>query len=232
LPTGPANGTRLTSHDQRPTTAYSVFGNLCCARHYFTARGQEGRCPLDAELSLPAHGYADLLREWAVYGTTDESYRECQTVLERILGVSLSLQALETGVAEAGVRRNQAMAGVFTDPASLTPECLNGTLERRGLKGASVSGIRQRARVNGLFSVRAFYDVSYVGSVPEEAPKRLILKLSLPHSEPSQRMIRQEVEFYRSYGDIAALPLVHYFDAFYAEKAGTSHLLLENLYPR
>ena len=42
-----------------------------------------------------------LLREWAIYGTTDESSRESQTVLERLLGVSLSLQAIETRVADA-----------------------------------------------------------------------------------------------------------------------------------
>ena len=56
---------------------------------------EQGLCPLDAELSLPARCYSDLLREWAVYGTTDESYRESQTVLERILGLSLSVQALD-----------------------------------------------------------------------------------------------------------------------------------------
>jgi hypothetical protein len=95
------DGTRLTYHDQRPTTYYSVFGKVCFARHYFTARGQEGRCPLDAELSLPARGYSDLLREWATYGATDASYRESQTVLERILGLSLSLQAIEIDVMEA-----------------------------------------------------------------------------------------------------------------------------------
>lgn len=96
------DGTRLPPHDQRPTTDSSVFGKVRFARHFFTAPGQEGRCPLDAELSLPARCDADLLREWAVYGTTDESYRESQTVLERILGLSLSLQTLETGVAAAG----------------------------------------------------------------------------------------------------------------------------------
>ena len=71
-------------------------------RHYFTAPGHDGLCPLDAALSLPARCYSDLLREWAAYGTTDESYRESQTVLERMLGVSLSLQAIETSVADAG----------------------------------------------------------------------------------------------------------------------------------
>jgi hypothetical protein len=96
------DGARLTSHDQRPTTYYSVFGNVRFERHYLTTLGQGGRCPLDAELSLPARCYSDLLREWAAYGTTDASYRESQTILERILGLSLSLQAIETSSAEAG----------------------------------------------------------------------------------------------------------------------------------
>ena len=96
------DGTPLTYHDQRPTTDYSVFGKVCFGRPYFTARGHQGLCPLDTALSLPARCYSDLLREWAAYGTTDASYRESQTVLERILGLSLSLQALETGGIEAG----------------------------------------------------------------------------------------------------------------------------------
>ena len=95
------DGTHLIYPDQRPTTSYSVFGKVRFWRHAFTAPGQEGLCPLDAELSLPARCYSDRLREWAVYGTTDESVRESQTVLERILGLSLSVQALESCVAEA-----------------------------------------------------------------------------------------------------------------------------------
>ena len=96
------DGPRRTSHEQRPTTDSSVCGNVRCGRHACTAPGQEGRCPLDAELSVPARCDSDLWQEWAVYGTTDASERASQTVLARILGVSLSIQALETGVAEAG----------------------------------------------------------------------------------------------------------------------------------
>jgi len=96
------DGTRLPYHDQRPTTYDSVFGKVRVARHSFTAPGQEGFCPLDAALSLPARCYADRLREWAVYGATNASDRESQMVLEHILGLSLSLQALESAVAEAG----------------------------------------------------------------------------------------------------------------------------------
>ena len=45
------DGTDLRYHDQRPTTYYSVFGNVRFWRHSFTAPGQAGICPLDAELS-------------------------------------------------------------------------------------------------------------------------------------------------------------------------------------
>ncbi|MCA1599807.1 MAG: ISKra4 family transposase, partial [Chloroflexi bacterium] len=94
-----ASGTPLRYHDQRPISYYSVFGKLQFARHYFSALGQPGVCPLDAALSLPEHCYSDLLRDWATFATTDAAYRESQTTLERILGLSLSVQALETSVA-------------------------------------------------------------------------------------------------------------------------------------
>ena len=60
-----SDGTPLTSHDQRPTSDYAVFGKVRLWRHDFTARGQAGHCPLDAALSWPARGSADLRREWA-----------------------------------------------------------------------------------------------------------------------------------------------------------------------
>ncbi len=75
-PVGPVHapdGTPLGYHDCRPLTYYSVFGKVRFARHYFTAAGQEGVCPLDASLSLPARSYSDLLQEWGTYGTTDAS---------------------------------------------------------------------------------------------------------------------------------------------------------------
>ena len=93
-------GALLAYHDCRPTSYFSVFGKLCFRRHACTAAGQPLLCPLDAALSLPNRCYSDLLREWATCGATDGAYRETQTLLERVLGLSLSSQALETSVAE------------------------------------------------------------------------------------------------------------------------------------
>lgn len=93
-----ANGTELKYHDRRPTTYFSVFGKVQFERPYFHTSGQAGVCPLDAELSLPPHCYSDLLRDWAEYCITNESYNESIQALERILGLSISKLALETGV--------------------------------------------------------------------------------------------------------------------------------------
>lgn len=92
------NGTPRAYHECRATTYYSVFGKIRFARPYFYAPGQAGCCPLDAELSLPARCYSDLLRDWMTYGATDESYGEARHLLAHILGLTLSTQALETSV--------------------------------------------------------------------------------------------------------------------------------------
>ena len=97
------DGTRLTYQEKRPTTYFSVFGKVRFRRHYFHSLGQKGVCPLDAKLSLPWRCYSDLLRDWAEYCTTNESYDESNGVLKRILGLSISKQALETAVQEDAV---------------------------------------------------------------------------------------------------------------------------------
>lgn len=102
-PRGPIyapDGTELKYHDQRPTSYFSVFGKVRFRRHYYHALGQAGFCPLDAKLSLPARCYSGLLRDWAEYCISNEAYDESSKVLERILGLSVSKLALETGVQE------------------------------------------------------------------------------------------------------------------------------------
>jgi hypothetical protein len=95
-----ATGTPLAYHDCRPIAYYSIFGKLSFARHYFYTAELGGHCPLDAALSLPPHCYSDLLREWSSYDASDGAYRETASTLERILGLELSIQALETNVGE------------------------------------------------------------------------------------------------------------------------------------
>lgn len=95
-----SDGARLSYQGQSRTSYYSVFGKVQFERHYFYASGHGGLCPLDAELSLPPRCYSDLLRDWAEYCVTNESYDESIEVLKRILALSISKQALETGAQE------------------------------------------------------------------------------------------------------------------------------------
>lgn len=95
-----SDGMHLKYQGLHPTTYFSVFGKVRFRRHYFYVPDHEGMCPLDAELSLPARRYSDLLRDWAEYCITDESYDESIRVLKRILGLCISKLALEMGLEE------------------------------------------------------------------------------------------------------------------------------------
>lgn len=102
-PVRTADGTELKYVDKRPTTYFSVFGKICFRRHYFHVAGQKGICPLDGELSWPPRCYSDLLRDWVEHSATNESYTESLRGLNHIFGISLSKQALETGIQEDAV---------------------------------------------------------------------------------------------------------------------------------
>src|SRR5262245_43832915 len=88
---------------RRPVTYLSVFEKVMFRRHAFVAPGQAMVCPLDAELSLPARCYSELLREWSGFGSANAAFREVAGLLERILGWPLSVQALETMAREDAV---------------------------------------------------------------------------------------------------------------------------------
>ena len=119
-----AAGTVLDYHDQRMTSYFSVFGKLRFPRHYFSAPHQHGCCPLDADLSLPARCYSDLLRDWTGYDATDGAYRETAHAIARILGLDLSIQALETSVREDA----QDVATFYAQPRTTTDPAAAGTI--------------------------------------------------------------------------------------------------------
>lgn len=115
-----ASGTLLAYHDRREIAYYSIFGKLTIARHYFYTAGEAGQCPLDAALSLPPHCYSDLLREWAGYDATDGAYRETASTLAHILGLDLSVAALERSV-QQDARDVAAFYDQRPDPQMPTP---------------------------------------------------------------------------------------------------------------
>ncbi|MBN2258486.1 MAG: ISKra4 family transposase, partial [Anaerolineaceae bacterium] len=96
--------------------------------------------PLDEALSLPPHCYSDLLRDWAEYCTTDESYDESNRVLKRILGISLSKQALETAVDE-----DAADVEAFYEQKATPPPEVEGSILVVQADGKGVPMVRTEA---------------------------------------------------------------------------------------
>jgi hypothetical protein len=196
------DGTVLTYHDRRPTTYFSVFGKLTFRRHAFTAPGQPVVCPLDADLSLPGRCYSDLLREWAAYGSTDAAFRETQSLLERILGLSLSTQALETIVQEdaADVAAFDDQPPDPTAPAGCgtilvaqadgtgVPLVLPPAAERPARRGKGQPANRKREAI-----VTALYTIAPYPRTPTEVAAALLHEPDPAVTSARPRPIQKEV---------------------------------------
>ena len=87
-------------HSQKAVDYLSVFGKLEVRRAYFYAPGAGGKTPLDRALSLPERCYSDLLMECAELLAVDSAYDKATQVVARLLGVEVSVLALETSVEE------------------------------------------------------------------------------------------------------------------------------------
>jgi hypothetical protein len=90
----------LPYHSQKAVDYFSVFGKLEVSRAYFYAPGWGGKTPLDRALSLPERCYSDLLMECAEVLAVDSAYDKATQVLARLLGIDVSVLAVETAVAE------------------------------------------------------------------------------------------------------------------------------------
>jgi hypothetical protein len=195
------DGTRLRYHDRRPVPYYSVFGKLRFHRHAYTAPGQPVVCPLDAALGLPARCYSDLLREWMAYGTTDEAYRETQGLLERILGRSLSVQALETTVAEDAVD----VAAYYDRPPDPAAPPAAGTIlvaqaDGKGVPLVPAQPVPQPARrgrgrppASKEAVVTALYTIAPYPRTPEDVAAALLREADRPDPPTRPRPIAKEV---------------------------------------
>ncbi len=91
---------KVPYHSQKSVDYFSVFGKLEVSRAYFYAPGYGGKAPLDRALSLPARCYSDLLMECAELLAVDSAYDKATQVLARLLGIDVSVLAVETAVAE------------------------------------------------------------------------------------------------------------------------------------
>lgn len=72
----------------------SIFGDVEIRRYVYGGDDQVV-APLDAELNLPEWTYSYLLQEWGLGFTTQEAFGEVRKILDKLLGVDLSVHSLE-----------------------------------------------------------------------------------------------------------------------------------------
>jgi hypothetical protein len=93
-------GQELPYHGEQKRTYFSIFGLIPLWRPYFYQAGVGGQVPLDAELSLGADRYADLLRELLTYVGVYVPYHKAVDIWQRFLQGVVSTRALQSIVAE------------------------------------------------------------------------------------------------------------------------------------
>ena len=93
-------GQVLPYHRDTACDYFSIFGKLSFERPYFYKQGVGQQTPLDAELSLGADCYSDLVREVSEYLGVYNVYGKVTDILERLLGLKLSSRALQQNIAE------------------------------------------------------------------------------------------------------------------------------------
>jgi hypothetical protein len=95
-----AGGETLPYARDTKRTYYSIFGKLGLYRPYFYQAGVGSEIPLDAALSLGEDSYSDLLREVSDYLGVYNVYHKTGDILSRLLGLNLSIGAIESNIAE------------------------------------------------------------------------------------------------------------------------------------
>lgn len=94
------DGQNLPYHSEKKRSYYSIYGKLTIERPYFYKQGHGGRTPLDAELSLGADSYSDLLRDMSEYLGVQMAYNKSDDILNRFLGISVSTRVFKKMMAE------------------------------------------------------------------------------------------------------------------------------------
>lgn len=97
------DGQELPYHSERKRTYFSIFGKLPFWRPYFYKTGVEGRCTLDAELSLGSDRYSDLLREMAEYLGVYVAYNKAADLQARFFDLNLSTRVFQQIIAADAV---------------------------------------------------------------------------------------------------------------------------------
>jgi hypothetical protein len=113
----------------------SIFGEIPCDRWvYGTREGQRiEHVPLDARLGLPEGDFSYVLEDWAQRLCVKEAFAESASVLESLLGISLSVRSLEAMSQRVSAEAEMFRATQAPPPAVEEGELLVGTSDCKGV---------------------------------------------------------------------------------------------------
>jgi hypothetical protein len=86
------------SQQLHPKKYHSIFGRLTVNRYVYCSREKQA-CEYiftDEKLGLPAEEQSYVLEDWSQRLTTNQPYQEAKNILQELLGIQISVRALET----------------------------------------------------------------------------------------------------------------------------------------
>jgi len=155
---------KLPYHMDKETTYQSVFGEVKINRAYYWSKGEEGICPLDAELNLPERRYSYLLDQWVQGLIVEMPYDKSVAKFAELLDIPVTKLGQQNVAREVGSYFTEfyrqkpvfdpvsegSIIGVQADGkgvrmiASEKPQAVKDPKPRRG-KGDKSGGLRRMA---------------------------------------------------------------------------------------
>jgi hypothetical protein len=163
----------------------SIFGELHLDRWVYGTREDQRieHVPLDARLGLPANDFSYVLEDWAQRLCVKEAFAESASVLESLLGISLSVRSLEGELL------------VSTSDCKGVPMCRPAATLKMGLrrKKGEKANKKQMACVGAVYSIAPFVRTAddildevvrheRAGQRPQPQHKRLWAELTRPYA--------------------------------------------------
>ena len=118
---------------KKEKTYFSIFGKVVIERVYYWLKGQEGLCPLDAELNLPEDSYSYLLIEWATLLGVREAYNKVTEFFKEIFRLYLWTEPIKMTMFESSKDVDEFYEQQPAPAAESEEEILVATVDCKGV---------------------------------------------------------------------------------------------------
>ena len=119
---------------------FSIFGKIKVPRSCYRTSNKPGIMPLDAMVNLPSRCYSYLLQEWMDHLVIGDSYEECKKTLNKLLGLNIHVNTLETINIESSIDYDK-----FYEVKQLASPETEGEIQVQSYDGKGVPVIKKEA---------------------------------------------------------------------------------------